>query len=1516
MAIRQDFYSLKQTVSLPSAFEQWFPIWHLIPNNTLGKQITLIPQKYTPLNTFAVGEDIAYNVPKPASATEDALSIALMMAASGGITGAAYGTALLAESFANSGTFSIAKRKDQTGFYFQIGDLKHESYFKIAIEYLTSSVISSIEYATNSRLKKLYLAHGKIAKIRKEFNNIFYVTLCEFNNKPDINFVPYSNLNVWHKNTTTNKYEQYLFNLSECQINNDGELIFIIDKEAAQKQLEESKNAVEEATAEVEVLIQQGASAEETTAAEEALQAAKDQLEEDRQRLEKVENLANIEKISDGDFFTIDNPWVLEDYALLFEYGLNKSSDGFFETNRQKYKAFYEFGEMNIKGVWLQLPKKFTNTDGSKETVFLWKLFTNLPKSMFVLPETESDEKFFGEDAEVGTLDEYNKIVNNLERTIKESEARVEEATAEVEALIQQGVSAKEIATAEEALQAAKEMLQEDKAIAGQIENGTTVRVVLFGAGSKLENFYQPSLIGEYANVDNYYFEIVGHSRLDTIEINLQSANGDVDFMETAGFSKNVDIFQQKFWFVNELYWGSALNWPIGLWQTEQNITSIVTNDYKEEKIENTESGKRETIYNIEWIDANNNKKKETKTITIVSSSIAQQEKKVNIVNSKTTNVSFYAYDVPSSSLSNEEKNKTSCAFLTERFYKPYSSFKFDASVSNTDKSTSTDTAANNAIFGGGSSGGGGATRSWEITPTNYGFYKKYKGWYFYNTGNKKTYKILDATFNNAEAWTVAKPLVEISLTLDGDFSSEIIVGETQGYIFIGVPYPTYSGNHGEMSLYLSSASSLGVTGSNYVYLYGNYYAGTYILSQEVSQFSMIGTTSYGDNIIMGGRNIANVQFSTLSSLPGQFISGVTEKVGNVFKDYLFFIDPRTQCVVYRSGFCAWKFDQQRRLVLSGQPTLINSNVGVSTLKAMKNCVITKMIYKGEKGAIYFFVNPSTEGTAPSHYESYHVSKNSHIDTGLTRLYELEKIKINKEIFFPFEFTSVGSDRDKSTSDVVIDTWFPSKLLNSGECIRKIYSPSEDNASSALMSLINGEDALIGQPSFERLFLYYINDKSTLREVKYLWAYSTGDANIYLFYNINPPNFYIENPPETEDLFNPSRPSVFVLVSGNSGNDFYSPAFNESNKSGGASGLMLLYDFDLRGAVINYSETTCFLFGFTYDRGFGPEDKDDNGKPLSEDVYKKHCFLAMYCFNLNDVFKKDDTYQFTSEDETTTWFGRFPKFFVPSSIQTKKTYPSYGMNKSLFGHQLNETKEELDDYNNISKSHESSQYLVSILDQNDATFYPENISVTISNGGIITLFVYVENLTYMTSYNSKKIQSIQQSNQEAATTVQELKDELDVLTKSGASTNAIAVTKEALQYAEERLKEGDIAANSIKPSTVSGIVSLLSSDNGITWVITTDKNEKPILYNDYATQRTPYQLGNFLFLIDSDTNILMFKEISGGINSVVAQNVLPQKIYATMQENGLIYVYYIVDGNPIGSFSNDGGVSWQYLTNW
>ena len=1328
--IPTNFNSLELTSSLPANFIDWFPIWSINSKNL--KWTATIPKKYLPLDTIAIGEDIAYNImiAPPARTT--------LLVGTLGIIGAMQAIREVAASIGgNSGDITLSRKKswgqfgqDTYNYYssprfgYQIGSFKQQAYFKvrsIGTNFFNTgwsefNTIPNIEYVTNNRLKKLYLSHGKILGIRKELGNIFYVSLCAFSQNQDVNFTPSGTLNVWSLDTTTKTYNKFGFDLSKTQITDNGELIF------------------------------------------------------------DVTTLPDVEKIFTGDFFTIDKPWILEDYSLLFEYGLQKNN-GFYETNEQKFKAFYEFGTMNVKGVWTQVSKDLVYSDESKETVVLWTLYTDLDASVITLPTTPEDEKYYGENMLIlGTLKEGIEI---LKKSFED----------------------------------------------GNIEN---IRVVIFGAGGELQNFYPPSLVGEFVKVEDNYFEIMAHPRTETIEIQINSANAISNFTDVGLGGEIIDVFQQKFWFTNELYY----NYPysIGLWQTEKFIKSLATNDYENKIVVGStgeggdQVGTRTTTNTLTWTDSNSSSQTETKTIVISSIEISKQDKETSSTKTKTTNISLNAYDVLATFTGEEETTITTCTLLTERFYKPYSSFKFETD---------------------------------DIL--TYGFYKKFTTWYFWNISKQKVYKILDATFEKDKSWTAEKPLLEIKLTLEGDLTSEINIGSTEGYIFTDLPHQTYSGNHGEMTLSLNMAPSLSADPDEkwYAYMYGNYYSGTYVLPEPASQF-LLTSFAYGDTVISGGRDIPNVLASVIDAQT-LFVSGVTQQIGSASKDYLFFVDPENLLLVYRNGSCAWRFDPQRKLVVTMEPNVENSIQGLKDIKQF----ITQIIYNCEKNSSYWFVRPKGKRTQASLYESYHISKNSYADTSLTRLYNLEGVPTSG-IYFPFEFSSSVKKDDSGvkTNAVAVDTYFPSNLIGSGECLEKIYGEGV-STKNTLTSLIDGGTPSRGSLSSSVQSISYVDPSKVLQDVKYLWTYSTGDSSIYLFYNMNPPEFYIEDVGGSADNINPPRPSVFVLVSDSGGKNFYSPNTTEESNTKASSPLMLLYDFDFGGGIINKQETFCCLFGFTYERGFGPADKDEDDKFITPSVYSQHCFLAMYHFNLNDVFIKDDTYQFSNKDGTTKWVGRFPKL---TATQSPKQSYEYGTNKNLFGHKLQEVDVGLSDYNDYDpeNSSESSQYFISILNQSDAKFEPKQISVTINESETITLFIGVKNLIYKDKEN--------------------------------------------------------------KENTISGIVSLKSSNGGTTWTISVDDNNTPIIYNDNDSQINPYQLlkqkdglSSLLFLVDNASKQLVVKNIkvqTPETTTIIAQNVLPQKIYAIMQENGAIYVYYIINGNVVASVSNNGGITWKYLNNW
>jgi len=401
--------------------------------------------------------------------------------------------------------------------------------------------------------------------------------------------------------------------------------------------------------------------------------------------------------------------------------------------------------------------------------------------------------------------------------------------------------------------------------------------------------------------------------------------------------------------------------------------------------------------------------------------------------------------------------------------------------------------------------------------------------------------------------------------------------------------------------------------------------------------------------------------------------------------------------------------------------------------------------------------------------------------------------------------------------------------------------------------------------------IFCVDENAVLKNVDYIWAYSNMSSSIFLFYNMLPPEFWSDDAGGDVEKLNPSRPSVFVLRSDNSGDDFHSPNVLEKDKAGDLPPLMILYDFDLRCAAINQEETTCYLFGFTYTRGLGPADFAIDKKtgqiaipkvPISKEIYSKECFLAMYSFNLNDLFTKDN-YIFSNKASTIQWLGRIPTLTAKQTVTNKTN--QYGEIKNLFGKQLEEFQSP-DDYNDEAgeRTTETSQYLVSVLNQTNAVFEPEQVSVSIGSSGSLTLFMNVNKFKYKDKNN--------------------------------------------------------------KDATVNGIISLSSKNGGITWVVeTVDPNgtppdNQPVVYSDNIYQKNPYLLGSLLFVIDSSQNKLIVKNLEKNLvqrTNVVASGVASQNIYAVMKETGEIYVYYnSMNGNISASCSKNNGITWQVLNNW
>jgi hypothetical protein len=1078
-----------------------------------------------------------------------------------------------------------------------------------------------------------------------------------------------------------------------------------------------------------------------------------------------------IENVGNGDFFVLEKPWVAEDPTTLFEYGLNKD-DGFYQTQDQKTKPESSF-KMTIRGIWLQ--EEFIIND--KKTT-LWHVYSDLNSSQFVLPVTEDQEEEVGEYKDVG--------------------------------LFKDGLN-----------------LLKEKISSGSLQ---TIRVTVFGATMQTQNFAADCLRGEFIKIqsssDDYYFEIVGHPRQETIEVNINCANANTNISEVMDFETNttpellatIDVFQQSFWFINELYYGYP--YYHGLWEgaiietptiNTNNKTTINNKITKGEK-----QGKQTITTTTAYINATGESVSETYSVNYNSVDLKDTEQDETIdVPFTTTTFKISSKEVISTEiLGQKEKSETSCNYLSERFHN-----QFTLMESNTfNKNQLCDN-----------------------------YYKKYNNWYFYNISKNKQYEIIDINFKVVKT-EFGINTIDITIVVNGDVKSELNIETTTGYVFLDEPYKTYSGYHGEMTAYGGVYPSVNISNQSNALLYGNYYAGTYYLPEETSAPIYVNSSAYGRMI--GETDIPDVLVSSYGG-KNAFVSGCVQKIGENRRDYIFFSDPEKRWIISRQGSCAWRKEHQRKLVIMTEPEEFKSS-DITTLQKT-NKIIVKMIYNTENsGEAYWFVSPKSQLQPPSLYESYYISSGANASSDLVIFYGLENTP-SKGVYFPFEFFSFENKTENRTvNQVAINTYFTSDLLNSGECISKIYD-ANISAKKTLISVLNGLPVAMRNLSFTIDKILGVDQNMVLQNIDYMWSYSTMDSAILLFYNMSPPEFYSPDAGNIADL-NPTRPSVFVLRSDNSGDDFHSPASLERNKALARAPLMILYDFDLRCAAINQEETTCYLFGFTYERGKGPEDKDSNGIPID---FSKYCFLAMYCFNLYDVFKKEDTYGFSTKDGTMGWIGRTPTLTATKSSANGSN--EYGEFKNLFGKQLQETigDGEIKDYD-FKKETQSSQYLVSILNQTNASFEPEQISVSIDSSGNMTLFVNVSQFKYIDKNNKE-------------------------------------------QY-------------------VSGIIALSSKNGGVTWFIDLDSNGQPIIYSDHNLQTNPYILNSLLFVVDSLQNKLIVKNIENKLvqrTNVVASNVLSQNIYAVRKENGDIYVYYYsMSGSVLASCSKDNGINWQNLDNW
>jgi hypothetical protein len=196
-----------------------------------------------------------------------------------------------------------------------------------------------------------------------------------------------------------------------------------------------------------------------------------------------------------GDFYVLSKPWLIEDPQLMFEYGLGVSGDGYYQTDYQKCKV-----TGNVIGMWLP-------------------------------PEGSS------------TL--YVPYVDATNSDYMASKINIDSA-----------------AVAQQELEGISPTIAGDTAAGYAKFNAlspkpSTLRIIVRHDDPGIKhNFMAGNLVGEYLQAGDQYYEIVGQTRYDTVEIKDASITSSQLFSTIQPVQ--VTIVQQNFWKISEMYYEST----------------------------------------------------------------------------------------------------------------------------------------------------------------------------------------------------------------------------------------------------------------------------------------------------------------------------------------------------------------------------------------------------------------------------------------------------------------------------------------------------------------------------------------------------------------------------------------------------------------------------------------------------------------------------------------------------------------------------------------------------------------------------------------------------------------------------------------------------------------------------------------------------------------------------------------------------------------------------------------------
>ena len=256
--------------------------------------------------------------------------------------------------------------------------------------------------------------------------------------------------------------------------------------------------------------------------------------------------------IQAGNFFVLDKPWVIQDPALMFEYGLSvgneEKSIGALKGSKG---AAGSSGYVQPDGTAMPTTQDLTNLSTNikyyrtlNQKPFMKYFINGLFVPQMVTTGSSGTGGAGGTSGSGGITERlYVAYADIADQSAIDLPINPHQQTLRGEAMAPGGEFADGL-----------------NALNSQSPSLSTIRLIL-GPNPVPDNFVAGNLVGEFIRIDDhgtsYWFEITGQMRNDAVDVSVTCVNSPYktlyDFLATIG---TVYILQQNFWLINEMYPG------------------------------------------------------------------------------------------------------------------------------------------------------------------------------------------------------------------------------------------------------------------------------------------------------------------------------------------------------------------------------------------------------------------------------------------------------------------------------------------------------------------------------------------------------------------------------------------------------------------------------------------------------------------------------------------------------------------------------------------------------------------------------------------------------------------------------------------------------------------------------------------------------------------------------------------------------------------------------------------------